>query len=89
MVFPQAEKKFYLDADFNERVSRRHKELLELGQDVTFESVAADLSNRDRIDSTREVAPLKQAEDAIYLDTTNMTIDQVVEVVLNKINSHG
>jgi len=89
VVFPEAEKKFYLDADFNERVSRRHKELLELGQDVTFESVAADLSNRDRIDSTREVAPLKQAEDAIYLDTTNMTIDQVVEVVLNKINSYG
>ncbi|MDD5595869.1 MAG: (d)CMP kinase [Candidatus Omnitrophica bacterium] len=89
VVFPQAEKKFYLDANFNERVSRRHKELLESGQDVTFESVAADLSNRDRIDSTREVAPLKQAEDAIYLDTTNMTIDQVVEVVLNKINSHG
>jgi len=89
VVFPEAEKKFYLDADFHERVSRRHKELLELGQDVTFESVAADLSNRDRIDSTREVAPLKQAEDAIYLDTTNMTIDQVVEVVLNKINSYG
>ncbi|MDD4900137.1 MAG: (d)CMP kinase [Candidatus Omnitrophica bacterium] len=86
VVFPEAERKFYLDADINERVKRRHKEMVEAGQKVTLEGVNADLTNRDRIDSTREVAPLKKAEDAIYIDTTPMTIEQVVEKVLSYIN---
>lgn len=82
VVFPDADKKFYIDAQFYERVKRRYKELKELGQDVTLEDIANDLRNRDTIDSTREVAPLKKAEDAIYIDTTNMTIEQVVEKIL-------
>jgi len=85
VVFPEAEKKFYLDADFNERVRRRYKELRDLGQDVTIEDVAEDLRNRDTIDSTRDVAPLRKAKDAIYLDTTNMGIEEVVEEVLKYI----
>jgi cytidylate kinase len=79
VVFPDADKKFYIDADFKERVSRRYKELKELGQKTTLEEVHQDLENRDTIDSTREVAPLKKAEDAIYVDTTNMTIEEVVD----------
>jgi len=85
VVFPDADKKFYIDAQFKERVSRRHKELVVLGQKVTFDDVDADLKNRDTIDSTRAVAPLKKAEDAICVDTTDMTIEEVVEKVLKEI----
>ncbi|MBI4706560.1 MAG: (d)CMP kinase [Candidatus Omnitrophica bacterium] len=83
VVFPDADKKFYLDAHLGERANRRHKELHGLGQKVTLCSVEADLHNRDTIDSTREVAPLKKADDAIYIDTTNLTIEQVVQKVLS------
>ena len=79
VVFPDADKKFYIDADFKERVRRRYKELKELGQTITLEEVEKDLRNRDTIDSTREFAPLKKAADAIYIDTTDMTIEEVVE----------
>jgi len=85
VVFPNAEKKFYVDADLNERVSRRYKELKRLGQEVTVGTVAADLSNRDKIDSNREFAPLKKADDAIYVDTTNLTIEEVVDTLLKNI----
>ncbi len=86
VVFPNAEKKFYLDAGLKERVSRRYKELKELGQDVTLGIVDTDLSNRDKIDSNREFAPLKKADDAIYVDTTHLTIEEVVNKVLSYIN---
>ncbi len=78
VVFPDAENKFYIDASFKERVQRRFKELIGLGQNVTSNDVEADLHNRDTIDSTRKFAPLKKADDAIYVDTTDMTIEQVV-----------
>jgi cytidylate kinase len=83
VVFPDADKKFYIDAQFQVRVARRYKELIDLGQEITREDVALDLANRDRIDSTREIAPLKKADDAVYIDTTDMTIDQVVDKVLS------
>lgn len=85
VVFPRAEKKFYLDASFEERVNRRFKEMTQAGQKITQEEVAQDLENRDFIDSTRECAPLKKAEDAVYLDTTDMSIAEVVEKVLSYI----
>jgi cytidylate kinase len=85
VVFPNADKKFYIDADFKERVRRRHKELKDLGQDVTLGDIESDLHNRDTIDSTREFAPLKKADDAIYIDTTKMSIDEVVNKVLTYI----
>lgn len=87
VVFPGAEKKFYLDAEFKERVGRRYKELAGSGSKVTPDGIAADLDNRDRIDSTRKTAPLKKAEDAIYVDTTHMTIEEVVEKVLAHIKN--
>jgi len=89
VVFPQAEKKFYIDADFNERVRRRYQELKDLGQNVTLKDIENDLHNRDTIDSTREFAPLKKADDAIYIDTTNMTIEEVVEKTLGYIGSQA
>jgi cytidylate kinase len=85
VVFPDADKKFYLDADPGERAKRRHKEFQEMGKNVTLEDVRRDLTNRDTIDSTRKVAPLKKADDAIYIDTTNMSIDEVVDTLLKAI----
>ncbi len=85
VVFPDAQKKFYIDANFKERVNRRYKELKSLGQDISLQEVEADLSNRDTIDSTRKVAPLKKADDAIYVDTTNMSIEEVVDKLLEEI----
>ena len=85
VVFPDADRKFYLDANFQERAMRRYKELSEVDRQIKLEDVQADLANRDHIDSTRDCAPLKKADDAIYIDTTNMTIKEVVEAVLEKI----
>ncbi|OQB10102.1 MAG: Cytidylate kinase [Candidatus Omnitrophica bacterium ADurb.Bin205] len=86
VVFPEAEKKFYLDADLSERTNRRHKELNGLGQEITLNAVELDLSNRDKIDTSREFAPLKKAEDAVYIDTTRLTIEEVVDKLLAFIN---
>ncbi len=82
VVFPDADKKFYLDAEFQERVIRRYKELKALGGDITLKDVADDLHNRDTIDSNRQYAPLKKSDDAIYIDTTELTIAEVVEKLL-------
>ena len=88
VVFPNAQKKFFIDASAQVRVNRRFKELKGLNQDVAENDVARDLSNRDKIDSTREVSPLRKAEDAIYIDTTELSIEEVVQKMLGicKIN---
>ena len=86
VVFPDADKKFYLDAKFDVRVDRRYKELKETSSQVKCEEVAGDLHNRDTIDSSREFAPLKKAEDAVYIDTTSLGIEEVVEAVLSYLN---
>lgn len=85
VVFPDADNKFYLDADFKERVVRRYKELKELNQDVTLEEIQEDLNRRDNTDSNRECAPLKKAPDAVYIDTTDMTIKEVVDKIFKEI----
>jgi cytidylate kinase len=88
VVFPNAQKKFFIDASAGERVRRRFKELKGLGQLVQEDEVAGDLANRDKIDSTRQASPLRRALDAIYIDTTDLSIEQVVEKMLDlgKIN---
>lgn len=85
VVFPDADKKFYIDANFSVRVKRRYKELLEVDKSLDRKDVEIDLHNRDTIDSTREFAPLKKADDAIYIDTTHMTIEEVVDKLLKEI----
>ncbi len=80
-VLPDANCKFYMDATPNERADRRYKELVEKGQQVDYDQLLADIIQRDYNDSHREVAPLKQAEDAEYIDTTHMTQDEVVAKV--------
>jgi CMP/dCMP kinase len=82
VVLPQAEVKIYLDASVEERARRRHREIVERGQDAEYDVVLAELRRRDRIDSSREAAPLRAADDAILLDSTDLTIEEVVERAL-------
>ncbi|MGB1505533.1 MAG: (d)CMP kinase [Acidimicrobiales bacterium] len=77
VVFPDAELKIYLTADPAERARRRAKEVT----DLDYEAVAADLARRDTIDSTRAADPLTEAADAVVVDTTGMTIDEVVAAI--------
>ena len=82
VVFPDAEVKIFLTASLNERARRRHKELLERGINIPFEQVKLDMEARDQRDSTRHVAPLRPAPDAVVIDTEHMSLDEVVEEVL-------
>jgi cytidylate kinase len=86
IVFPDAYKKFFLDAAPAERVKRRFLEMKEKNIPVEQERIRNDIETRDRIDSTRACAPLKQAPDAVYIDTTRMTIEEVVAAVIAEIN---
>lgn len=81
VVLPDAEYKYYLTATADERARRRTAELVEKGQDVTFEQVLADIQQRDYNDMNRAVTPLKKAEDAVEIDSTCMTIEDVVELI--------
>jgi len=81
VVLPCAELKIYLDATPEERARRRHAETLARGEPSHYEEVLADLKRRDGIDSTREAAPLRAADDAVYIDSTHLTADEVVAQV--------
>lgn len=83
VVFPNADLKVFLVADARERANRRYKELTEKGENVSLEEIYQNILMRDKIDSTREEAPLKKAEDAIEVDTTSKNIDEVKEEILN------
>lgn len=82
-VFPDADLKIFMTASPSVRAERRYAELTAKGEDVTMEEVQENLSHRDHIDSTREESPLRQAEDALILDNSNLTQDQQLEIVLN------
>lgn len=88
VVFPLAKYKFYIDASVEIRAKRRYEEEIQKGKDITFEEVIDNIKKRDEFDSTREDSPLVVPKDAIIIDTTNMTIDEVVQkitdVVFNK-----
>ena len=84
-VFPNADYKFFLIATPEERGNRRYKELIEKGVEVKLQDVIDDIIRRDEIDSSREFAPLVKAEDAIEIDTTGKSIEDVVKSVLEKI----
>jgi cytidylate kinase len=78
VVFPDADKKFFMVADQKERAQRRHEEIKVKSPEVTFEKIYEQLQQRDFEDENREVSPLVPAEDSIRLDTTKMNIDEVV-----------
>ncbi|MBQ2650697.1 MAG: (d)CMP kinase [Clostridia bacterium] len=81
VILPNAEVKIFLTADDTARAERRYKELIEKGQEVTFESVLENIRQRDKNDSERALAPLKPAEDAILVDTTKLDLMQSVEAM--------
>lgn len=85
VVLKDAEFKIYLTASAEERAERRYKELLLKGEDISYEKVLADMQERDYNDMHREITPLRKADDAIELDTTGMSIDEVTEYILRKV----
>lgn len=82
VVFPKAELKIFLTASVEERARRRYEEILAKGEQVNLEQLKADIASRDKQDSERAIAPLRKAEDALYLDTSNMNIEQVTAKIL-------
>ncbi|MFM2590503.1 (d)CMP kinase [Vibrio sp. TBV020] len=87
VVFPKAEVKIFLDASAEERANRRLKQLQGKGLDVKFDDLLSEIQERDDRDRNRPVAPLRPAEDALLLDSTTMSIDEVVEKALQYIES--
>lgn len=81
-VLPNADLKIFLTASIDERAKRRFNELKKKGHDVDFDEIKKSVAARDKADSEREIAPLKQADDAILLDTTELGIDDVVKKIL-------
>ena len=81
VVLPDADLKIFLTASVEERARRRHKELLEKGQQIDFETVKQEIADRDHADTHRAVAPLKQAEDAVVVDTSALDLDQSLEAL--------
>ena len=82
-VLPDADVKVYLTASVETRAKRRYQELQEKGEDCNLEEIAHDIEERDHRDMTREIAPLKQAEDAVLIDSSDMTIDEVVKAIVD------
>lgn len=79
VVMPDADLKIYLDASLEERARRRHQELVQRCESVSLEEVLAGLKKRDQIDSSREIAPLKPAEDAVILNTDDLSVEEVLK----------
>ncbi len=83
VVFPDAELKFFLSASAEERGRRRFEELTLKGEPVTLEDTIAEVIRRDLQDSERDIAPLKQAEDAVTMDSSSLTIEEVLDIMEN------
>ena len=87
VVFPDADCKFFVDADSGVRAGRRYRERLERGEAVSMGEVEKELRKRDDQDTTRALAPLVPAKDAVIMDTTNMTVEEVVEKMLKTVGT--
>ncbi len=85
VVFPDADKKIYMDADVKERARRRHSELRPFNDEGSIENVIEDITQRDHRDSTREFAPLKREPDAFYLNTTGLGVEDVVDILIQEV----
>lgn len=88
-VMPDAEYKFFLTASLQERARRRLAELIAKGEQLDLEQMMTEIAARDKIDSEREVAPLRPAADAIHIDTTQMSIEDVVSTIVNTVRGEG
>ena len=87
-VLPDSKYKFFLTASAEERARRRYEELKAKGSDISYETILADVNDRDSNDTHRDFAPLVQTDDAVLIDSTNMTTDEVIEVILRYVNTH-
>jgi cytidylate kinase len=87
VVFPDAWRKFYIDASVEARVKRRYLQLQKNGIPVSMEKAREDVIARDRRDSSRDVAPLKKAEDAIFIDSSDLSIEEVIKKVLRAVKT--
>ena len=86
-MLPDAKIKIFLTASAEERANRRYKELIEKGETVTYKEVLDDIVKRDYNDSHREIAPLKPAEDSVYVDTSELSLEQSIEHLVGIIKS--
>jgi CMP/dCMP kinase len=82
VVLPDADLKIYLDASAEERARRRYNEMLQRGETADFDEILSKVNERDRVDSTRDIAPLKPADDAVLLDSDKLDADQVFQKAL-------
>lgn len=89
VVFPNADVKIFMVADVDERARRRLKEYEAAGEDISFDEVRAEIEERDRQDRNRDIAPLRRAEDAAVLDTTDCTIAEQVAFVVDRVKAHA
>ena len=87
VVFPHADYKFYLDADIEERIKRRHKELLGKGHSSELQSIQKDMLARDKQDSEREIAPLKPTTCSIIIDSTNLSVEEIVKKIIRQVSN--
>ncbi|WP_299627424.1 (d)CMP kinase [uncultured Tenacibaculum sp.] len=87
VVFPDAELKLFMTASADKRATRRYKELLDRGDNVTYEEVLFNVEERDRIDSTRKDSPLKKADDAVEFDNSDMGLEEQFERIMSLVNS--
>lgn len=87
VVFPDAWKRFFLDASLEERAKRRYIQLKEKGINITMQDALIDVRERDIRDCSRDIAPLKRADDVIYIDTTDLSLDEVIERMLQGIGN--
>ena len=87
VVFPHADYKFYLDADIEERIKRRHKELFGKGNTSELQSIQKDMLVRDKQDSKREIAPLRPTSSSIIIDSTKLSVPEVIEKIIQQMSS--
>ena len=87
VVFPNANVKFFMDADVEVRAKRRFDELMKNHKNISYNSVLKNVTNRDKKDTNRLIAPLKKVSDSILIDTTDMTIDQTFHLMLNHLKN--
>ena len=88
IVFPKADVKFFLVADDFVRAKRRQLDLKAIGEEKTIDELVEEIRRRDRLDSERSHSPLKKADDAIEVDTSQLTIDEQVDFMVNKVRNH-
>ena len=84
-VLPDAKFKFYLNASTDKRAKRRYDELIGKGEDVQFDQVLQDIEHRDYMDMNRELNPLRKADDAMEIDTSEMNVEDVLKVILKEV----